>query len=205
MSAVVPLTGTEGGRGASRVVAPPGTEGLWVFIFADLCAFALFFTLFSVGRMENPGLYEESRTALSPTVGLINTLCLLTSSWTMVGAVEAVRHGDRRGARLRLGWTLAIASIFFFMKLSEYHGKFAAGLTIQTNEFFMYYFAFTGIHFLHYLVGMAVLLFLWFRMSGDGEACDRTRVLADSAGCYWHMVDLLWLMLYPLLYLMRLH
>lgn len=203
MSEVVRLATASERRDRSKgVIAPPGTEGLWVFIFADLGAFALFFALFSIGRVENPALYEASRLTLSPTMGLLNTLCLLTSSWTMVGAVEAARHGDRRGTRVRLGLTLGVASIFFVTKLLEYHGKFSAGLTPQVNEFYMYYFAFTGIHFLHYLIGMGVLLFLWFRLAGRGVD-DQCWVLMESGGCYWHMVDLLWLVLYPLLYLLR--
>lgn len=183
--------------------ALPGDPGLWVFILADMTAFALFFLLFTLGRMADPPLYDQSRLALDPAFGIANTLILLTSSWMMVQAVEAARAAERRRTILFLVLTILTGSGFAVTKVVEYAGKVSAGITMLTNDFFMYYFTFTGIHFLHFLIGMGALAVTlakaWAQPMDAGF-----RRWVESVGCYWHMVDLLWIMLFPLLYLQRL-
>jgi len=181
----------------------PGDPGLWVFILADMTAFALFFLLFTLGRMGDPALFEQSRLALDPAFGIANTLILLTSSWMMVQAVEAVRTGSRRRALLFLVLTIGIGLGFAVTKIVEYAGKIQAGITMLTNDFFMYYFAFTGIHFLHFVIGIGALL-VTLAKARSAPMDDGMRRWTESVGCYWHMVDLLWIMLFPMLYLQRL-
>jgi nitric oxide reductase NorE protein len=180
----------------------PGDSGVWIFIIADMGAFALFFLLFTVGRVGDPALYEESRQHLNATFGLLNTLILLTSSYFMVRAVEAARRADRGGVTRNLALTMLIGSGFAVSKFVEYAAKAAAGITLTTNEFFTYYFVFTGIHFLHFIVGIGALLMMLAKSRRD--ALDARFVTwIESVGCYWHMVDLLWIMLFPMLYLLR--
>jgi nitric oxide reductase NorE protein len=182
--------------------ALPGDSGVWLFIFADLCAFAVFFLVFTAGRSANPELYEASRLALDPRVGLANTVILLTSSWLVARAVHAARAGDRAGAVRGLAAALAVGATFGVSKISEWAAEVARGNTLLTNEFFAYYFAFTGIHFLHYAVGMAVLAVCVAKARRD-PLDAHFRVWIESSGCYWHMVDLLWIVLFPMLYLQR--
>jgi nitric oxide reductase NorE protein len=180
----------------------PGDSGVWVFIIADMGAFALFFLLFTVGRVGDPALYEESRQHLNATLGLLNTLILLTSSLFMVRAVEAARRDDRGGVSLNLALTMLIGSGFAVSKFVEYSAKADAGITLVTNEFFTYYFVFTGIHFLHFAIGILLLAMMLVR--SRRETLDgKFLVWIESVGCYWHMVDLLWIMLFPMLYLLR--
>ncbi len=180
----------------------PGDSGVWAFIIADMCAFALFFLVFTVGRMAAPAVYEEARQHLDANIGLLNTVILLTSSLFMVRAVDAARAGDRAGTKLNLGLTILIGLCFAITKVIEYRAKGAAGIGLTTNEFFTYYFAFTGIHFLHYVIGIGALVMMLAKARVD--ALDGTfRVWIESVGCYWHMVDLLWIMLFPMLYLLR--
>jgi nitric oxide reductase NorE protein len=179
-----------------------GDAGVWLFISADVFAFALFFMLFTWGRVHNTALYEQSRQALDAGIGLANTLILLTSSLFMVWAVEAAREGSRSRTVRHLALAMAVGSGFAVSKVIEYTGKIQAGITMLSNEFFMYYFVFTGIHFLHFLVGLVVLGVCLHK--ARTEALDaRYRVWIESSGCYWHMVDLLWIVLFPLLYLQR--
>lgn len=180
----------------------PGDSGVWVFIIADLAAFAVFFLIFSVGRMEAPALYEESRQHLDTTLGLLNTLIMLTSSLFMVRAVHAAREGHRSAVIRNLLLTIVVGAGFAVTKIMEYSAKVDAGIGLTSNEFFTYYFAFTGIHFLHFVIGLGAIAMMVVKSRYD--ALDANFVTwIESVGCYWHMVDLLWIMLFPMLYLLR--
>lgn len=180
----------------------PGDSGVWAFIIADMGAFAMFFLIFTAGRIAAPELYETSRQHLDANIGLLNTLILLTSSFFMVRAVEAARDADRSGMIRNLLLTILIGLGFAITKMFEYRAKGDAGIGLTTNEFYTYYFAFTGIHFLHYVIGIAALLMMLAKARSDALD-DRFRTWIESVGCYWHMVDLLWIMLFPLLYLLK--
>jgi nitric oxide reductase NorE protein len=180
----------------------PGDSGVWVFIIADMGAFALFFLIFTAGRIASPELFEQSRQHLNINLGLLNTLILLTSSLFMVRAVEAARAGARDAVIRNLLLTIAIGSGFAVTKIIEYSAKIDAGIGLTTNEFFTYYFIFTGIHFLHFVIGIGALTVMVAKARRD--ALDvKFRMWIESVGCYWHMVDLLWIMLFPMIYLLR--
>jgi nitric oxide reductase NorE protein len=180
----------------------PGDSGVWIFITADMGAFALFFLIFTVGRVAEPALFEASRQHLDIRLGLLNTLILLTSSFFMVRAVEGARAGDRAAVTRNLLLTTLIGLGFAASKMVEYSAKVSAGIGLTTNEFFTYYFVFTGIHFLHFAIGIAALAMMLAKSRRD--ALDyKFRIWIESVGCYWHMVDLLWIMLFPMLYLQR--
>lgn len=192
------LTGEPG----PKLSEPPGDSGVWFFILADMAAFALFFLLFTVGRISQPGLYETSRQQLDLGLGLANTLILLTSGAFMARAVRQAQAGAWTPARNSLILTLLTGSLFAVSKVFEWKTKLDHGIGLTTNEFFTYYFAFTGIHFLHFLVGIVVLLVLIARCREDIPHADKLRWL-ESGGAYWHMVDLLWIGLFALIYLVR--
>ena len=177
----------------------PGDEGVWFFIVADMCMFAVFFLLFMVGQAQDPDTYRESRAKLIPAIGLVNTLILILSGWFMARAVNAAQAGEWRLARRRIIHALLVGSCFGVLKIYEYSTKIAAGITIQTSEFFTYYFAFTGIHFLHFLIGIGVLLVCLGKI-GQADNPHRLKWI-ESSGNYWHMVDLLWMILFPMIYL----
>jgi nitric oxide reductase NorE protein len=187
---------------AGRPARLPGDSGVWVFIIADMGAFALFFLIFTIGRVSAPALFEQSRQHLDINLGLLNTLILLTSSLFMVRAVEAARTGVRAAVIGNLALTMLIGSGFAVTKIIEYAAKASAGIGLTTNEFFTYYFVFTGIHFLHFLIGIGALTMMLVKARRDGlDAKFQTWI--ESVGCYWHMVDLLWIMLFPMIYLQR--
>ena len=185
-------------RGSTRRLA--GDAGVWVFIGADMAAFGLFFLIFTVGRVTHPALYEHSRQALNPTIGLLSTLFLLTSSWLVVLAVSAARHDDRGPARILLVLAMLAGSGFAVNKVIEYTTKLNSGITMLSNEFFTYYFIFTGIHFVHFIIGM-VALGLCVSKARHERSNARFLTWIESVGCYWHMVDLLWIVLFPMLYM----
>jgi len=179
----------------------PGDAGVWLFIAADTFMFALFFSSFMYERTKNVALFNASQQALNPTIGALNTVLLLTGSWFVVIAVEAAKKRLQKTVVACLGMAVACGAAFGTIKILEYRGKIVHGITMLTNDFYMYYFALTGLHFVHLVIGIVVLTVL-LNMARTGIAGEYQRYL-ESGASYWHMVDLLWIMLFPLLYLVR--
>ncbi len=164
--------------------------------------FGLFFASFVVERLHNVALFDQSQRALSPTIGMLNTLFLVSGSYFVVLAVDAAKRAARRRVIGCLALALACAVAFSIAKLFEYGDKFRHGLSPATNDFFTYYFILTGLHFLHVLIAIIVTIVL-MRMSRKTDFSPRYMVILESGASYWHMVDLLWVVLFPLVYLVR--
>lgn len=180
----------------------PGEHGAWIFIFGDMIIFAIFFVTFIWYRAQSDTLYDRSQLMLDQRFGLLNTVLLLTSSWFVAMAVRAYRH-ERRDLCLRLIPPAMVLGVGFLVsKVFEWGNKFSQGITILTNEFFMFYFMFTGIHLLHVLIGVGVLTYLFLHIR-SAPAPEQGMSILESGGAFWHLVDLLWVVLFALLYLMR--
>jgi nitric oxide reductase NorE protein len=180
----------------------PGVEGVWVFIGADSVIFAILFLSFMQDRLKNPAIFEASRQTLNMNLGGIDTIILLTSSWSVALAVQAMKRDQiDREPRLLLGGAVT-GLMFVASKSIEYFEKFAHGITPGTNPFYMWYFTLTGIHLIHVVVGTSLLTYLWVR-SWRGTYDHLHRAVPESVASYWHLVDLLWIVLFPLLYLMK--
>jgi len=179
----------------------PGIEGVWVLIAGDMIIFALLFGSFMGARAENLGTFETARHALDPTRGGLNTLLLLTSSWCVAVALQRIRSGSRDVAVRWLGAGILGGLGFAVSKMLEYSIEISAGHTAGSGDFFMYYFMMTGIHLVHVLVGTSILAVFWFRWRSPTKPAAVTGF--ESAAVFWHMVDLLWIILFPLLYLVR--
>jgi nitric oxide reductase NorE protein len=180
----------------------PGVDGVWVFIGADSVIFAILFLSFMQERLKNPDVFETSRQTLNMHLGGIDTLILLTSSWSVALAVQAMKRDlvDREPLLLLGG---AVTGLMFMVsKAIEYFQEFTHGITPGTNPFFMWYFTLTGIHFIHVVVGTSMLTYLWIR-SRRGTYDHLHKAVPESVASYWHLVDLLWIVLFPLLYLMK--
>jgi nitric oxide reductase NorE protein len=177
-------------------------DGVWVFIGADAVIFAILFGSFMAERLHNPAVFEASRHTLNMNLGGIDTLILLTSSWSIALAIQALKRDlIDRVPRYLLGGVLT-GLMFVVSKSIEYFQKFAHGITPGTNPFFMWYFTLTGIHLIHVVVGTSMLTYLWVR-SRRGTYDHLHKAVPESVASYWHLVDLLWVVLFPLLYLMK--
>ena len=190
---------------AARRGAPghtPGEAGIWIFILGDMTVFSALFVVFLVYRSRNVALFNESSEKLTQIFGLINTLLLLTSSLCVVVGVRAIR----RRALSIAPWCFAGAIIcglgFSTMKLLEYSAKVSHGITPMTNDYWMYFYILTGLHFFHLILGMCVLSYLMVK-SKKPTITVREYALVEGGACFWHMVDLLWIVLFPLLYFVR--
>jgi len=178
----------------------PGIEGGWVLIAGDMVVFALLFGSFMSARSGHLAAFETARHALDHHRGGLNTLLLLTSSWCVVTALRSMRAERREAALLWLGLAILGGAGFAVSKVSEYVIEISAGHTAGSGAFFMYYFMMTGIHLAHVLVGTLVLSVFWFRWR---RTTPQNLAGFESAAAFWHMVDLLWIVLFPLLYLVR--
>lgn len=177
-------------------------DGVWVFIGADSVIFAILFMSFMQDRLKDPALFEESRNTLNMHLGGIDTLILLTSSWLVALGILALKR-DRLDLvpRYLLGGALT-GLAFVVSKSFEYFLKFAEGITPGTNPFYMWYFTLTGIHLAHVLAGSALLTYVWVR-SRRGAFSSSNRMVPECVASFWHLVDLLWIVLFPLLYLQK--
>ena len=180
----------------------PGEPGIWIFIMGDMLVFALFFSVFAFYRGEQPALFSASQATLNTGLGLTNTLLLLTSSWFVVEAVKAVRRGSGK-LSCRLFFLAFLCGLAFSgIKLVEYNEKIAAGITLTSNDFFMFYYIFTGLHFVHVIIGLVMLVFVMLTLARPATGEQKVRFVEVGAS-YWHMVDVLWIVLFPLIYLVK--
>lgn len=178
----------------------PGEVGIWMFIVGDMLVFGLFFGVFMVQRGDDLEEFRAGRETLHTAFGAVNTLLLLTGSILVVLAMRAVREGvPDRVRRLILG-AMTTGVVFIVNKVIEYVDKFDADLTPSTNDFYTLFFAFTGIHLLHLLLGMAALTYM-HTLAKRSHIRSRDVSTMESCASYWHLVDLLWVVLFPLFYL----
>jgi len=175
---------------------------MWFFILAELTVFAILILAFAVTQMFNPQLFGESRAALDSSIGLALTLSLLTSGLLAALAVEQVRQARQGRAALLLLAALASSCVYVVLKLNEYGHLAGLGLGMEHNTFFTLYWILTGFHFLHVLLGMVILGWLAERCRRGAYRTDAHSGL-ESGVLYWHMVDLVWVLLFPLVYVLN--
>ena len=180
----------------------PGEDGIWIFVSGDLSIFALFFAVFLYYRGLDVDLFTQSQASLSISLGLTNTLILLTSSWCVANAIEDLREGHIKRAQTFLSGAILLGLGFVFVKYIEYGAKISDGITLVTNDFYMFYYILTGIHLFHLIIGLGVLLFMLSRARKLTSFDNEEATVFEAGGIYWHMVDLLWIFIFPLLYLL---
>ena len=180
----------------------PGDLFIWYIILLEGATFGVLFIAFAFTRAWHLDLFNTSQQQLDLSAGAINTALLLTASWCVARAVLAVR-GGARGAGLRwLGAGMVGGAGFVALKLHEYADKAAEGIGLSTNLFFDFYFILTGFHLLHVLAGLLALGLVGVGLIRQPRGAPNAHAL-ETAAAFWHLVDLLWLVLFPLVYVMR--
>ena len=195
------------------------TLGMWLFLITEVMFFGGMFLVYTVYRHVYPGIFALASGSLNVYIGAANTVVLLCSSFTMVLAVRAAQLGQRKAIILFLILTLILGGIFLGVKAYEWNEKFqehhVPGSSfhfegMQPDEqahaqlFFSLYFAMTGLHALHMVIGVGMLLFL-IRQAQKGRYSAEYMTPVDLGGLYWHFVDIIWIFLFPLLYLIDRH
>ena len=198
------------GGGAATVLLSSNTElprlsgdlGVWLIILLELLTFAILFIAFAFARLGELEVFHAAQRTLDLHLGAVNTVLLITGSWCVASAVRAVRRdASKQGARWMVA-ALVCGGGFLLLKMTEYADKLALGIDLSSNTFYMFYFILTGFHFLHVVVGVLALGYLWFKTQRGDYGSHDCHAL-ETGGAFWHMVDLLWIVLFPLVYVMR--
>lgn len=190
--------------------------GMWVFLITEILLFSGMFVAYTVYRSWHPAAFELASGELNWLLGGINTVVLLTSSLTVALSIHYAQKDNQRLLTLNLAVTVALAAVFMVIKYIEWttkfhHGLYPGGFFNPTEhyayllqpyvpQFFSIYYVMTGIHAVHVLVGMGVIGWLATR-AGRGHFSSEWYTPIELAGLYWHLVDIIWIFLFPLLYL----
>ena len=180
----------------------PGNSAIWVGIFSELTEFAMFFVIYFFAKAHNAEQFEQGPLHLNTLAGTLNTAVLISSSYFVAKAMVAIR-ADRPEDCVRWLWgTLAAGGLYLIIKGLEYNWNIERGITSDTNFFYTVYYYMTFNHFLH--VGWASGSILWaiYRVKKGHYTVERHAALTAIA-CYWHMIDLAWIIIFPLLYVLR--
>lgn len=185
---------------------PPGDFGVWIIIYIELITFGLFFVGFAFSRREEIEILNNSQLLLDQRFGFVNTILLLTSSYFIVKATQIIKRiNTKESCHLAANYivsAIGFGGIFLIIKIIEFADKYQQGINLSTNTFFMFYFILTMFHFMHVVLGMIILFNLYVNTKKGLYTREQHRGL-ESGASYWHMVDLLWIVLFPLIYIIR--
>ncbi|MFA7350117.1 MAG: cytochrome c oxidase subunit 3 family protein [Methylotenera sp.] len=180
----------------------PGDFAIWIFILAEMLAFGVLFVAYAFARANNVELFNASQLTLNQTFGFINTLVLISSSYFVVRGVAAIRRGLPQQCANWLVGACLLGAVFVGIKTIEFHEKFTAGITLSTNAFYMFYLSLTFFHFMHVLMGLVILVSIIIKARRGGYSAQNYTGVETGAS-FWHMVDFLWIILFPLIYIIR--
>ncbi len=180
-----------------NIFYPPGGILIWIIIFLELITFGIALIAMVVSNNEEPELFHNSRLLLNTAIGTINTIFLVTSGFFMVKSVGEFKKQNVKRASLFLNLTMLGGFLFLALKSIEYYFKIEAGITIGYNTFFTYYWLLTLFHLVHVIVGL-VILFVVSRSLKNKKANLED---FEASAAFWHMCDLIWLLLFPVIYL----
>lgn len=190
--------------------------GMWVFLLTEVMFFGGVLTAYAIYFLSFTQAFEDASNHLSLSLGALNTVVLLTSSFTMARAVHAAQAESSAMQAKWLFRTLVLGGVFLVVKAFEYRSKFVEALVpgdsfgfdgphaAQHELFMSFYFTLTGLHALHMVIGMGLLLVLWW-MARRGRFDSGYFTPVEMTGLYWHFVDLVWIFLFPMLYLLGRH
>jgi nitric oxide reductase NorE protein len=172
----------------------PGDPMMWVLVFSELVAFGLFLGAFIVARAVKPAVFASGQTTLDLTLAGYNTIVLVASGWAAAKAAASAHADDGRRARLWLVLAMALGGAFVTIKLVEYAHEIGGGVGLETSVFFTLYFLLTGFHLLHVVLGIVILAVVC-------RGADPVHV--ETGTVFWHMVDLVWIVMFPIVYLVH--
>lgn len=188
---------------------PPGDFAIWIVIYIELLTFGLMFLGYAFSRRADIELFNASQSVLNQASGFVDTLILITSSYFVVKAVNTVKNARIENIQASnesaSRWLLAailFGIMFLINKLLEFSDIFSQGINLSTNTFFMFYLLLTMFHFMHVVLGV-VILFNIRKRTKIGCYSEQNCRGIESGALYWHLVDLLWIILFPLVYILR--
>jgi nitric oxide reductase NorE protein len=182
-----------------NIFYPPGGILLWLIIMIELFTFGIALIAMVYYGKQEPILFHESRLQLNAFFGTINTVFLLTSGFFMANSVHSLKENNLSKSKKYILFTMLFGVFFLILKSIEYYIKIDAGLVMGTNTFFTFYWMLTLFHVSHVIVGLIILAIIYFGMRKDDNNTKLEDVEASAA--FWHMCDLIWLLIFPVIYL----
>lgn len=179
-----------------------GDLAIWFFILAELLAFGVFFAAYAFTRANNIELFDAEQAALNRNAGALNTILLLTASYFVVRAVQAAEHRLSQSCARWLLAAIACGGGFLVVKMFEYAAAFEHNISLSSSPFHMFYLSLTFFHFMHVILGMVILVAMWNGARAERYGPGDMNGL-ETGAAYWHMVDLVWLILFPLVYVIH--
>ena len=178
----------------------PGGADVWVLLGGDFLVFSLFFATYVWYWQNDPEVFARSQEQVDALIGFTNTMLLLTGSWLVASGIRQVRSQQLNRAAVLIGLAAFTGILFLVNKSIEWGRLFSQGVALDTNEYFIMFFMLTGIHGLHVIIGTGLLLYAYLRLRNPAKVAPSEHMLECSA-LFWHLVDLLWIVLFSLMYL----
>ncbi|MDR2206974.1 MAG: cytochrome c oxidase subunit 3 [Flavobacteriaceae bacterium] len=178
---------------------PPGGILLWIIILLELLTFGIALIIMAYTSLSEKEIFHETAAKLNAVYGTVNTIVLLTSGYFMAICVKQFKLKNYEKSKRFLYFTQATGLLFIIVKSVEYYHKIAEGLTLGYNTFMDFYWLLTGFHLVHVIVGMVILIGIY--ISGKKKNHDEAALNLESGAAFWHLCDLIWLILFPVLYL----
>ena len=191
---------TENKINYKSIYYPPGGILMWIIIYLELFTFGMAILAMAYYGSQDFDLFHKSRMQLDIKLGVTNTIILLTSGFFMANAVEEFKKNNLKKASQFINLTMLFGVLFIIVKSIEYYHKIEAGISLDTNIFFSFYWLLTGFHLIHILVGLVILLFINHGINSKNSTSKIEDI--EASATFWHMCDLIWLLLFPILYLL---
>lgn len=183
-------------------ITPPGGILVWMVVFLELLTFGIGLAIFVRLRASEPEVFRQGQAGLNTVTALVNTLLLLTGGWRMANALVRLRARDWIGARRETLFAAVLGGGFLVVKGGEYAAKLGHGHGLNHDTFHLLYWFLTGFHFLHVVVAV-ILLLAMARALGRSERDPELPDHVEGSAIFWHLCDLIWLLLLPVVYLIR--
>ncbi|MEH6579291.1 MAG: cytochrome c oxidase subunit 3 family protein [Amphritea sp.] len=180
----------------------PGNGAVWVGIFSEMSEFALMFMVYFVAKVHYQEIFSEGPLKLNTLAGTLNTLAMLTSSYFVARAMLSIRQNRLQACVYWLWGAVGCGVVYLIIKYWEYRWNVAHGIEVETNLFFGVYYYMTFNHFLHVGWGSGAILWAIYRLKSGAYSAENHEGL-EAIACYWHMIDLTWIVMFPLLYVFR--
>lgn len=187
---------------SENVYYPPGGLLIWIIVFLEFITFSAGIMVYLSLRQGDIDTFNQSQQLLNSTYGMVNTIVLITSGLLMATALGNLKSGNNKKTVFYLSLTILFGLGFLVLKGFEYNEKFAMGYGFGYNQFFMFYWLLTGFHFIHVLVGVLLLSYMLIKTK-SGFYTGTNFEDVETVGVFWHMCDLIWIFLFPIIYLLH--
>ena len=195
------MTNTIETSNLKSVYYPPGGLLIWIIVFLEFITFGAFLIVFLSYSQNDIETFNASQSMLNSTLGMINTIVLLTSGLFMAAGLFELKKGGGKAVTY-LTLTIAFGLLFMALKAYEYNEKIELGIGFSTNQFWVFYWLLTGFHLIHVLVAVVLLSYMLIKTK-SGFYTSTNFEDVESVGVFWHMCDLIWIFLFPILYLLH--